>query len=604
MNMQSSGLALENVGVLADLDAYALQEVAAVMQPVTLAGGVMLFDEGDFGDTLYIVVHGRLAVSVATSNGSRRVVAELGRGESVGEMALLTGERRSARVEAIRDSLLLALSRAAFERVVEQHPRVMTQLARQLVMRLKSSLRGAPVRTVLSTLCVKTAVPGVPIDRFCERLASALNSIGPTLHLTRARVDSALSAGGLALPVPGADDTRLLAWLNEQEEAYTYVLYEADERDEVWSRLCERQADRVAVVGSVDCEPPARSGGAPSTSSEKQQSVVRREFVLLNRSGPVAGAMQRWLDAVPDVRGWHHVTLSEPKGFSRLARLLVGQGIGLLLGGGGARAFAHIGVMRAMREAGIEVDAVGGVSGGAIVGAQYAAGVPPEEIKERIRAEFIGRGSLLDFTVPVVSLIRGRRFAEMLNRIFAQRTIEDLPVRFFCLSANLTRACMKVHDRGVLWRAIGASISIPGIGPPTCDDGELLIDGSVLTNLPVDAMREICQGKVVAVDVSAEKDLTVDPSWTDFPSPTRLLAARPWRKRKSPVPSILEILFRGAMLGSIAGERDVPERVDFYLRPPLRGIRLLDFKALDRVETTAYDYAARALEHWPFARVS
>ena len=139
---------------------------------------------------------------------------------------------------------------------------------------------------------------------------------------------------------------------------------------------------------------------------------------------------------------------------------------------------------------------------------------------------------------------------------------------------------------------------------PACDDGELLIDGSVLTNLPVEVMREICQGKVVAVDVSAEKDLTVDPTWTDFPSPTRLLAARPWRQRKSPVPSILEILFRGAMLGSIAGERDVPERVDFYMRPPLRGIRLLDFKTLDRVESTAYEYAVRALEQWPFPRVS
>ena len=604
MNMQSSGLALENVGVLADLDAYALQEVAAVMRPVTLSGGDMLFDEGDFGDTLYIVVHGRLAISVATANGLRRVVAELGRGESVGEMALLTGERRSARVEAIRDSLLLALSRAAFERVVEQHPRIMMQLARQLVVRLKSSLRGAPARTVLSTLCVKAAVPGVPIESFCERLARELNAVGPTLHLTRARVDSVLSAGGLALPVPGADDTRLLAWLNEQEEAYAFVLYEADERDDVWSRLCERQADRVAVVASVDCEPPSVSKSAPRASPDKPQSVARREFVLLNQSGPVAGAMQRWLDAVPDVRGWHHVTLSDSKGFSRLARLLVGQGIGLLLGGGGARAFAHIGVMRAMHEAGIEVDAVGGVSGGAVVGAQYAAGASPAEIKECVRAEFIGRGSLLDFTVPVVSLIRGRRFVDMLQRLFGHSSIEDLPLRFFCLSANLTRACMKVHERGVLWHSIGASMSIPGIGPPACHDGDLLIDGSVLTNLPVDAMREVCQGRVVAIDVSAEKDLTVDRSWTEFPSPARLLAARPWRPRLSPVPTILEILFRGAMLGSIAGERNVEERVDFYLRPPLRGVRLLDFKALDRVETTAYEYAVRALEHWPFGRVS
>ena len=161
---------------------------------------------------------------------------------------------------------------------------------------------------------------------------------------------------------------------------------------------------------------------------------------------------------------------------------------------------------------------------------------------------------------------------------------------------------MRVHDRGLIWRAVGASISIPGIGPPTCENGDLLIDGSVLTNLPVEVMREICQGRVVAVDVSTDKDLSVDQSWTDFPSPARLLAARPWRRRGMRIPNILEILFRGAMLGSIAGERDIADKVEFYLRPPLRGIGLLDFKTLDKVEASAYEYALHALESWPFRR--
>jgi predicted acylesterase/phospholipase RssA len=222
------------------------------------------------------------------------------------------------------------------------------------------------------------------------------------------------------------------------------------------------------------------------------------------------------------------------------------------------------------------------------------------EIKDRAHREFLRHGSLMDFTVPIVSLIRGQRFVRMLGRLFEESAIEDLPKRFFCLSANLTRATMRVHDRGVIWRAVGASISIPGIGPPMCEQGDLLIDGSVLTNLPVDAMRELCPARVVAVDVSAEKDLSVDQSWTDFPSPARLLAARPWRRRDTRIPNILEILFRGVMLGSIAGERDIAERVEFYLRPPLRGIGLLDFKTLDRVERSAYEYAVRALDAWPF----
>jgi predicted acylesterase/phospholipase RssA/CRP-like cAMP-binding protein len=593
MNMLASGLPLERVGVLAELDPLALQEVAAVMQPVKLAGGAMLFDQGEVGDTLYIVVHGRLRVSVAAERGGRRVVAELGRGESVGEMALLTGERRSARVEAIRDSMLLALSRSAFERVVEQYPRVMTQLARELVDRLKKGLRGAPVTHFLSTVCVMPAAPGARIGRFCERLARALGAIGPTLHLTRSAAGGALAGGASELARGSSEDTRLAAWLNEQEERYAYVLYEADETDAAWTRMCGRQADRIVLV--------ARAGDdAPSVQRPDGGGSARREFVLLNPGSPIPGAMNRWLEALPGVQAWHHVADGSEAQIARFARLLVGRGIGLLLGGGGARTFAHIGVLRAMHEAGIAVDAIGGVSGGAIIGAQAAAGVTPVEMKARAREEFLRRGSLMDFTVPIVSLIRGQRFKKMLLRLFAESTIEDLPMRFFCVSANLSRATMRVHDRGAIWRAIGASISIPGIGPPTCEDGDLLIDGSVLTNLPVDAMRDLCQGRVVAIDVSADKDLSVDRSWTDFPSPARLLAARPWRRRTLRTPNILEILFRGAMLSSIAGERDIADRVEFYLRPPLRGINLLDFKSLERVETSAYEYAVRALEQWPF----
>ncbi len=599
MNMLASGLALERVGVLAELDAVALQEVAAVMQAVRLAGGAMLFDQGDAGDTLYIVAHGRLRVSVAGARGGRRVVAELGRGESVGEMALLTGERRSARVEAIRDSMLLALSRAAFERVVEQYPRVMTQLARQLVERLKQGLRGAPAQHVLSTLCIEPAVRGVRIAEFAGRLLQALTALGPTLHLTRDTVRSALGAGAAELPGAG-EDTRLLAWLNEQEERYAYVLYESDGTDPAWARLCERQADRVVLVAHADDDQlPLQPA---SDNSSARGGNARRELVLLGASGPVPGAAKRWLAALPDVQAWHHVADGAEAPVARLARLLTGRGVGLVLGGGGARTFAHIGVLRAMHEAGLEVDAIGGVSGGAIVAAQAAAGASPREIKERAREEFLRRGRLLDFTVPIVSLIRGQRFAAMLARLFGETAIEDLPMRFFCLSANLSRATMRVHDRGPLWRAVGASISIPGIGPPTCENGDLLIDGSVLTNLPVEVMRELCQGQVMAVDVSADKDLSVDRSWTDFPPPARLLAARPWRRRGLRIPNILEILFRGAMLSSIAGERGIAERVEFYLRPPLRGIGLLDFKTLDRVENSAYDYAAQALERWPFAR--
>jgi predicted acylesterase/phospholipase RssA len=537
---------------------------------------------------------------VPTGRAGRRVIAELGRGESVGEMSLLTGERRSARVEAIRDSVLLALSRSAFSQVVERHPPVMMQLARQLVERLKESLQGAPSRHSLSTLCVVSVAPGSSVTGFCLRLAQALGELGPTLHLTRAVAYARLSADPATIDgVP--DEMNLIAWLNEQEERHVYVLYEPDDSDPAWSRLCERQADRILLLARADDAPPTKEQASAITSSS---SSTRRELVLMNSSGPVQGRMQQWLAVLPTIGGWHHVSDRSSEDICRLARLIVGHGIGLMLGGGGARTFAHIGVLRAMREARIAIDVVGGVSGGAVIGAQLASGCTPQEIKDSARAEFIGRGSLLDFTVPVVSLIRGQRFSNMLTRFFGTRLIEDLPTRFFCHSANLSQASMRIHDRGPIWRAVGASMSIPGIGPPVCDQGDLLIDGSVLTNLPVDVMREICQGPVVAVDVSADRELSVDRSWEEFPSPGRILVQRPWRRHGIKVPTILEILFRGAMVSSIAGERNVKDKVEFYMRPPLSGIGLFDFKTIDRVEEAAYLYAVKALEQWPFSRAA
>ena len=598
--MHAAGLALDRVGVLQELDPGALLEIAAVMQPVNLPGGARLFDQGDIGDALYIVAHGRLQVSVPAGRGGRRVIAELGRGESVGEMSLLTGERRSARVEAIRDSVLLKLSRGAFAQVVERHPRVMMQLARQLVERLKESLQGAPSRHSLSTMCVASVFPGRSVTGFCLRLAQALVELGPTLHLTRAMAYARLSADPTTIGA-APDETSLIAWLNEQEERHVYVLYEPDDDDPAWSRLCERQADRILLLARADDAPPTKEQASALASSS---STTRRELVLTNDSGPVQGRMQQWLAVLPSIGGWHHISDNSSEDICRLARLIVGQGIGLMLGGGGARTFAHIGVLRAMREARIAIDVVGGVSGGAVIGAQLASGLTPQEIKDSARNEFIGRGSLLDFTVPIVSLIRGQRFANMLTRFFGVRLIEDLPTRFFCHSANLSQASMRIHDRGPIWRAVGASMSIPGIGPPVCDQGDLLIDGSVLTNLPVDVMREVCQGPVVAVDVSADRELSVDRSWEEFPSPGRLLVQRPWRRRGIKVPTILEILFRGAMVSSIAGERNVKDKVEFYLRPPLSGIGLFDFKTLDRVEEAAYRYAVAALEQWPFSRAA
>ena len=166
------------------------------------------------------------------------------------------------------------------------------------------------------------------------------------------------------------------------------------------------------------------------------------------------------------------------------ARRLVGRSVGLVLSGGGARAFAHLGVIEELVEAGIKIDRVGAVSLGSVVGAGFAAGRSPAEISELFRAGFLDVNPTGDYTIPVFSMIRGARTRSLLEGYLGERRIEELHRRFFCVSCDLVGREAVVHRVGRMRDAVLASLSIPGVFPPVVTpDGRLLVDGGVLDNL-------------------------------------------------------------------------------------------------------------------------
>ena len=201
---------------------------------------------------------------------------------------------------------------------------------------------------------------------------------------------------------------------------------------------------------------------------------------------------------------------------ARLVRMITGTACGLVLGGGAPRGFAHLGVLRALEEAGVPIDVVGGTSVGALIGAFCALGLNDSERVERAVAAFTRSGSLVRPTLPLVAVSPGRRVDRLLAEHLGPGLIKDLPRRFFCVSANLTRAEEVIHDRGPLWPAVRASLSMPGIFPPVYSDGDLLIDGGALDTVPVEIMRgRVGSGYIIAVDLSPD----VEPLTT---------AVRPW----------------------------------------------------------------------------
>ena len=536
-----SSSTLAGVPLLAGADAEALEALAADAHPRRVLAGEWLIREGDDAEDLYVVLRGRLR-AVAGVDADRRTLRVLGPGAAIGELALLTGSVRSASVQAVRDSTLLQLGRGRFVELMERDPRFAAAVARELAAQLQLSggLAAPPTRPAL--IALRRLDPGVPLEAVASSLARALSEYGSV------EVLEADAAGTSA--VERAED----------ENAHVLLVDEAGAG--VWSDLCARQADRTLLVATAESPPPGEA--SPDA-----------DLVVLGPSS--GGALRALLDAVQP-RAHHRLASTEPSdpGAARLARRLVGRALGVVLSGGGARGFAHIGALAELEADGIDVDRYGGCSMGSFIAAMAAAGWSARDIRDRCHEELVRHSPFNDYTLPRVALIRSRKAARMFDRLFRELTIEELAKPLFTVSADLLSSRLVVHRRGSLTEAVGASMSIPGLVPPLSRSGRLLVDGGVLNNLPIDAMADSGEGPIVAVDVVRR----LEASAVDEP----------------PLPSIMETLSRATVLGSVERAERNRELALLVITPETQDIPLRDFRALDRAVEAGRAAARDALD--------
>lgn len=568
-------------------------DVESELEWVVLPSGEILFLAGGAADSLYIVLTGRLAVLGAHGDA----VAEIGPGETVGEMALLTGAPRSATVRAIRDSELVRLSRTGFDRLMERQPRAALAIARMVGERLKRMNERSTAAPASVTLCLVPCGRGSLGADFGRRLADALARRGSFLHLTSEAVDRELEPGAAQTAPDDPENGLVGAWLCEMEARHAIVLYETDPDVTPWTQRCLRHADRVLLVAPADGDPAAN----PIEERLLGEFGGRRELVLLRRSEhPEAGRAARWL-ASRRVAAHHHVGERDEEDLARLARFLTGRAVGLALSGGGARGCVHIGVIRAMREAGIPIDAVAGTSMGSCVGAMCALRWPVEAMIRAGRKGFVRARPLADYTVPFVSLLSGRRLARVLRDMFGEVRIEDLPLKYFCVTADLTTGATMVHEQGLLRKYLRASMGAPGLFPPVADNGSLLVDGGLLNNLPADLLERFCdRRRIVAVNCNPRADLQTNTPYGDSLSAGRLFWSwvNPFGGRMR-VPNIHQILERTTMLGSIeAAERYESGGAGLYLHPPTDAWSLFDFDQIETISEHGYRLAVDPIHAW------
>lgn len=574
----------------------ALKDLESELELFTLNGGEVLFHEGNEGDALYLMLQGRLAVSVRSANLDEALVATLGPGEIVGEMAMVTGEPRAATVTAIRDTQLARLTKSGFEQFQRKHPIVASQIINNtLAERLREANTGVRRNATITNIAVVPAHPGAPVQGVCDALIPALAKFGRAAHVSSALADHHFGKEGMAQTHErGGMNLRLVEWLCNQEATHDFVLYQGDDGLSAWTERCVRQADHVLIVGSAGADPAPGPIEQKLLVSQEARNRKNAWLVLVHGEENPSGTGQ-WLKT-RNVSHFH-VRLNDSKTLDRLVRYLTHRAIALTLGGGFARGLAHIGVFSAFSGLGIDIDAVGGASMGAMIGALWAMGRPGGEIVREI-SEGCAR-SFDDLTFPFVAFKSGRRFSEFVRCLFGETQIEDLWIPYFCISANLNRSELRVHSKGSLAKAILATTRAPGVFPPVVYDGELHIDGGVINNVPVDIMKAFSnEGITVGVDVSPPHELHNVRDYGDAISGWPALWKRLISKERIYTPSILIVMIRALEYTGISYKSVRLKHADIYMCPDLLKFKRTDFHLADGIVSTGYECARSNLIQW------
>ncbi|XP_028910135.1 patatin-like phospholipase domain-containing protein 7 [Ornithorhynchus anatinus] len=620
-----------------------VRQIDFALDWMEVEAGRAIYRQGDKSDCTYIVLSGRLRSVIRKDDGKKRLAGEYGRGDLIGVVETLTHQSRVTTVHAVRDSELAKLPVGALTSIKRKFPQVVTRLIHLLGEKILGSLQqgnasghslglystgnkwdsGNPASN-LATVAIMPVSEDVPLTTFSLELKHALTGIGPVLLLTSDNIKQRLGTAAL----DSIHEYRLSSWLGQQEDIHRIVLYQADSTLTPWTQRCIRQADSILIVGLGEQEPTV---GELERMLENTAVRAQKQLILLHKEdGPPPAHTVDWLNMRSWCSGHLHLCCprrifsrrSPPKlvemydrvfqrppdrhsDFSRLARVLTGNAIALVLGGGGARGCSQVGIIRALSEAGIPVDMVGGTSIGSFMGALYAMERNYSQMRIRAKQWAMDMNSVmktvLDLTYPITSMFSGAAFNNGIRGVFKDKQIEDLWIPYFTVTTDITASAMRIHTDGCLWRYVRASMSLSGYMPPLCDpkDGHLLMDGGYINNLPADVARSMGAKVVLAIDVGSrdETDLT---NYGDSLSGWWLL----W-KRWNPLAEQVKVLNMAEIQTRLAyvccvRQLEMVKNSDYceYIRPPIDRYGTLEFGKFDEICEVGYQHGRTVFSVW------
>jgi NTE family protein len=576
------------------LDGRALKELealAAEAEQLELRRGEILVRQGEPSDALYFVLSGRFTVHL---EGVAEPIAEIAQGQPVGEIGFFAGLPRTATVTALRDSSVLTITRGQFQKVSESSPGIRDAVIASLARRLyERNYPAVEAPSLVRTVAVVPAGGSGPSRRFVDLLREVFGSGTRTVFLTEMEI----AARFVGAPL---DDPATSSWLNSLEADSDFIFYIADQTLTDWTKKCVRQADAILLVAE------AGAFAEPNPSELFALSVhppsARRLVLLHEARTQVASGTSSWLRG-RDIFMHHHVALQDATDVRRLFRFLSGRAVGFVAGGGGALGSAHLGIYKAFCEAGADFDILGGTSAGAAMTAALAYGMDPERVDDGTHNIFVRSRAFRRPTLPRYGLIDHKVFDRALRAEYGDVAIEDLWKPFFAVSSNLSDHKPRIHRRGLVWRAVRASGSIPGVLPPFfTNEGEMLVDGALMDNVPLAPMKALKMGPNVVVTLQVEEPTTYTVDYDAIPGPRELVAAliNPFSRRRLPqAPSILQVI----MLSMLANQRPDLQLsdTDILIKPELP--KDLRFTSWDR-HNEVFLHAYRGVVSWIQTRLA
>ncbi|MBN2191071.1 MAG: patatin-like phospholipase family protein, partial [Candidatus Aureabacteria bacterium] len=501
-----------------------ISEILPCLENRSCRRGECIIRAGDINECLYLIKSGQVSISRAEEDSQDKILSVLTAGECFGEMSIITNEKISANVVSMLDTQLLVLRKTRFLKLLEKYPSIALNLSLILSKRLRHSNKGPETSPAIALSSILTR--DLPLAGELAAYAFAVGetfSSGcrkPVLLLFSPEEDSILK-----LPCKYLKTMKLSAQQASKSvktSIYSDSLHigflapSADINDTLTTLLKE-----YSHVINIEILPAGKHSALLENSSRVILFTDGRNMALYaGDDEKYAGALTiagkgGALDIRRNARKFTtKPILSYDTGGSsaraaeiiRAARFLKNKTVGLVFGGGGARGFAHIGVMKVLEENAIEPDVYCGSSMGAVVAALYAMGYKSPEVYDIMKKQWTKKGAIYDFNFPFRSILKSKKLKKMAKEAYGNTTFKDLPYKLYVVCADLVSGNEIIIEHGLLRRAVYASGALPGILTPVRMGEKYLVDGGILNKVPASVLKARDISNIIAVNVTPQRD--------------------------------------------------------------------------------------------------